>query len=111
MTATVTRILIQPNAFDPWQLMAGFEAANARNDTAARTGATAVFVGTMRDLNEGDGVEEMTLERAGGSSCRYDSSRGAYCAGRGLVRPSKGRLRRVPRDNGVSKIESTILEA
>jgi len=45
--------------FDPWQYLAGWQARQGAN---ARSGATAVFVGTMRDFNEGDDVAGMYLE-------------------------------------------------
>jgi len=50
--------------------MTRFETERATENNAARTGATAVFVGTMRDLNEGDDVEEMTLEHYPGMTER-----------------------------------------
>ena len=40
-------------------------------DSAARAGATAVFVGTMRDLNEGDTVHGMLLEHYPGMTEKY----------------------------------------
>lgn len=47
-------------AFDPWQELARYEQGGAL--ARGSYGATAVFVGTMRDLNEGDRVNAMTLE-------------------------------------------------
>ena len=44
--------------FDPAQQLAQFEASQP----AGSVGATASFVGTMRNHNEGDTVEAMTLE-------------------------------------------------
>ncbi len=46
-------------AFDPW-----CELSNYQNNhlTVGQYGATATFVGTMRDFNDGDDVTAMTLE-------------------------------------------------
>jgi len=44
--------------FDPWQCLAEYQA----QQLAGKYGATAVFVGTMRDFNQGDGIVGMTLE-------------------------------------------------
>jgi molybdopterin synthase catalytic subunit len=46
------------NPFDPWQELARFEATLVNG----KYGASASFVGTMRDFNAGDNVEAMTLE-------------------------------------------------
>ena len=53
-------IKIQTEALEPWQEIVDFQASNFKDSTDF--GATATFVGTMRDLNEGDEVLEMTLE-------------------------------------------------
>lgn len=53
-------ILVQSEALEPWQAIADFQSSNFKDHTDF--GATATFVGTMRDLNEGDEVLEMTLE-------------------------------------------------
>lgn len=47
------------SAFDPWQLT---QAHQSKHLTDGQYGATASFVGTMRDFNEGDDVRAMTLE-------------------------------------------------
>jgi molybdopterin synthase catalytic subunit len=52
------RVTDQP--FDPWREVEAFQ--DAHPELAGRYGATAVFVGTMRNLNEGTTVEAMTLE-------------------------------------------------
>ncbi len=52
------RVTDQP--FNPWREIVAFQEAHPR--LAAHYGATAVFVGTMRNLNEGATVETMTLE-------------------------------------------------
>ncbi len=46
--------------FEPWQELATFERENP--SLRGKCGASAVFVGTMRDFNEGDPVRAMTLE-------------------------------------------------
>jgi len=57
------------SAFDPWQRLAQYQ--RDCMDSAARAGATAVFVGTMRDLNEGDTVHGMLLEHYPGMTEKY----------------------------------------
>jgi molybdopterin synthase catalytic subunit len=52
--------------FDPWARLAARQAAH----TAAGNGACAVFVGTMRDFNDGDSVRAMTLEHYPGMTER-----------------------------------------
>jgi molybdopterin synthase catalytic subunit len=47
-------------AFDPWEALQRHQAQQPA--LAGRCGATAVFVGSMRDINEGDAVSRMTLE-------------------------------------------------
>jgi len=54
-------IEIRDTAFDPWTVLAGYESAQA-GARAGRFGATAVFVGTMRDFNQGDAVKGLFLE-------------------------------------------------
>ncbi len=48
---------LQEEPLDPWATLAAHQGARPGS-----YGATAVFVGTMRDLNEGAGVTAMTLE-------------------------------------------------
>ena len=47
-------------AFDPWGEIQSFQSGHP--ELAGKFGATAVFVGTMRDFNEGAAVEAMVLE-------------------------------------------------
>ena len=56
----MNRVIVSADAFDPWRVMADY--APAAGAGAERYGATAVFVGTMRDFNEGAAVESMVLE-------------------------------------------------
>ena len=54
------RVEVREAPFDPWSELVAYQA-----ESAARPGgygATAVFVGTMRDFNGPDRVREMTLE-------------------------------------------------
>ncbi|MDD1621781.1 MAG: molybdenum cofactor biosynthesis protein MoaE [Methylococcaceae bacterium] len=47
-------------AFNPWKEIEAYQTQTA--ELAGKHGATAVFVGTMRDFNQGDGVRSMFLE-------------------------------------------------
>ena len=62
-------ILIKPEAFAPWQSLHEFE--SARFADSRNVGAATVFVGTMRDFNEGDTVQAMTLEHYPGMTDNY----------------------------------------
>lgn len=52
------RLISSP--FNPWQEVAKYQQAYLGQ--AGQFGATACFVGTMRDFNEGEGVQVMELE-------------------------------------------------
>ena len=54
--------------FDPWQRLSDYQTARVE---AGRHGATATFVGTMRDFNEGDAVRGMTLEHYPGMTEKF----------------------------------------
>ncbi|HFC92747.1 MAG TPA: molybdenum cofactor biosynthesis protein MoaE [Leucothrix mucor] len=54
------KILIQQTPFDPWSLLADYEQQAMKGKS--NYGATATFIGTMRDFNEGDDVASMFLE-------------------------------------------------
>jgi molybdopterin synthase catalytic subunit len=54
--------------FDPWAWLARYEAGRALS--AGQCGATAVFVGTMRDFNDGQPVTGMFLEHYPGMTER-----------------------------------------
>jgi molybdopterin synthase catalytic subunit len=47
-------------AFEPWQEIAEFQARKPA--ISGKYGATSIFIGTMRDFNQGDNVVAMTLE-------------------------------------------------
>jgi molybdopterin synthase catalytic subunit len=55
-------------AFDPWRRLQEYQ---ARRVTAGSYGATAVFVGTMRDFNVSDNVQAMALEHYPGMTEKY----------------------------------------
>lgn len=55
-------------AFDPWQRLQDYQ---VQHIGAGSFGATAVFVGTLRDFNEGDSVRGMTLEHYPGMTEKF----------------------------------------
>ena len=55
------------SAFDPWQRLSDYQSRLA----AGSHGATAAFVGTMRDFNDGDDVRGMTLEHYPGMTEKF----------------------------------------
>ncbi len=54
------KILIQEEPFKPWQLLLDYEQQSMQGKRDY--GATATFIGTMRDFNQGDDVLSMFLE-------------------------------------------------
>ncbi len=64
------RIEIRDRGFDPWAELARYS-ADGLQARAGSYGATAAFVGTMRDLNEGDTVRGMSLEHYPGMTERH----------------------------------------
>jgi len=63
-------IRVQKESFDPWRVLAAHQEAHAR-DWVGRYGATAVFVGSLRDFNQGHAVSGMTLEHYPGMTEGY----------------------------------------
>jgi molybdopterin synthase catalytic subunit len=63
-------IRVQNMEFDPWRELAAYQEAHSR-DGAGRFGATAVFVGSLRDFNQGQAVSGMTLEHYPGMTEAY----------------------------------------
>lgn len=63
-------IRVQKEAFDPWKELALYSAAQGAV-VAGRFGATAVFVGNLRDFNQGQNVTAMTLEHYPGMTEAY----------------------------------------
>ncbi|MGH8476250.1 MAG: molybdenum cofactor biosynthesis protein MoaE [Methylococcales bacterium] len=54
------KIEVSFSALDPWAEIPRYQ--ESREDLKGKFGATACFVGTMRDFNEDDCVSKMTLE-------------------------------------------------
>lgn len=59
---------VRETPFEPWQYLADWQAQQLPDN--AHSGATTVFVGTMRDFNEGDDVTGMYLEHYPGMTER-----------------------------------------
>jgi molybdopterin synthase catalytic subunit len=60
-------IQLRAAPFDPWRELARYQA----NLEAGKYGATACFVGTLRDIAQGDAVRAMTLEHYPGMTEKY----------------------------------------
>ena len=54
------KIRLATDAFDPWQEIVRYQTEHP--ELAGKFGATAVFVGTLRDFNQGETVQAMRLE-------------------------------------------------
>jgi len=59
---------VQQDAFDPWQLIS---AQQDQADIDAQFGATASFVGTMRDFSDRNDLSKMVLEHYPEMTSRY----------------------------------------
>ncbi len=59
---------IRTASFDPWQEIQHYQDEHLAK---GKFGATASFVGSMRDFNEGDDVQAMTLEHYPGMTESY----------------------------------------
>ncbi|MGZ8193741.1 MAG: molybdenum cofactor biosynthesis protein MoaE [Methylobacter sp.] len=62
-------VKICADIFDPWQEVQKYQ--NSANEMAGKFGATSIFIGTMRDFNEGDIVKGMTLEHYPGMTEKH----------------------------------------
>jgi molybdopterin synthase catalytic subunit len=62
-------IEVRQEPFDPWRKLSRYQ--QDRFVREGEYGATAVFVGTMRDVNEGERVRSMTLEHYSGMTETY----------------------------------------
>jgi len=51
---------LRGEAFDPWQELQKYQ--NSKPELAGKFGATSIFIGTMRDFNDGNDVQAMILE-------------------------------------------------
>jgi len=74
-------IRIQMEAFDPWREVTAYGEAHSER-LGGRTGATTVFVGSMRDFNAGTSVSAMTLEHYPGMTERHLEKISAEARGR-----------------------------
>jgi molybdopterin synthase catalytic subunit len=63
-------IRVQKEGFDPWREIAAYQEAQAQV-WAGRYGATTVFVGSLRDFNQGQVVTGMNLEHYPGMTESY----------------------------------------
>ena len=61
-------IEIKDSAFEPYQCLLDYQ---QQSGFAGKFGATAVFVGSMREFNQGDDVETMQLEHYPGMTEKY----------------------------------------
>ena len=57
---SLRKIEVLESIFDPWKIQQEYQSISMQGKTDY--GATASFIGTMRDFNEGDDVTSMTLE-------------------------------------------------
>jgi len=63
------KVEVHTQPFEPWAELARYQ--EQTEQLHGQYGATAAFVGTMRDFNEGDAVQGMTLEHYPGMTERY----------------------------------------
>ncbi len=63
------KVAVLDAPLNPWHALADYQ--DEQPALAGQYGATAVFVGTMRDVNAGDTVTKMTLEHYPGMTERY----------------------------------------
>ena len=64
---TKINIEIRPQPFDPWAELPLFQQQLA----PGQYGATAVFIGTLRDFNQGDNITALWMEHYPGMTDRY----------------------------------------
>lgn len=64
------RIAIHDTPFQPWEALQQYESEVIAREFPGKYGAAAVFVGSMRDFNEGEDVQGMTLEHYPGMTER-----------------------------------------
>ncbi len=55
------QVQIKPDPYDPWVELAAYQRRSQRLPSGSY-GACASFVGTMRDFNDGESVQSMSLE-------------------------------------------------
>lgn len=64
------KIVVDNAPLVPWEALAAYEREVVQPAFGGKYGAVATFVGTMRDFNEGDAVQGMTLEHYPGMTER-----------------------------------------
>lgn len=62
------KVEICTQAFNPWTVLQNYE---AQLQMLGKCGATACFIGTMRDYNQGDTVQQLWLEHYPGMTEQY----------------------------------------
>jgi len=62
-------VVVSNEVFQPWKVLSDYE--SARSGLDGEFGASAVFVGTMRAMNEGHTVDSMVLEHYPGMTEKY----------------------------------------
>lgn len=62
------QVEVRASAFNPWDELLRYQDSVLRD---GKYGATVSFVGTMRDFNEGDGVQAMVLEHYPGMTEKH----------------------------------------
>lgn len=63
------QVEVRDSAFNPWDELLRYQESVLGD--SGKYGATASFVGTMRDFNEGDGVQAMVLEHYPGMTEKH----------------------------------------
>jgi molybdopterin synthase catalytic subunit len=63
------QVEVRASVFNPWDELLRYQEGVLRG--SGKYGATASFVGTMRDFNEGDGVQAMVLEHYPGMTEKH----------------------------------------
>lgn len=63
------------NPFDPWEWVKSYQEVHA--DLKHKYGATSVFIGTMRDFNQDNSVQSMTLEHYPGMTEKHLNALGS----------------------------------
>ncbi|HJX19338.1 MAG TPA: molybdenum cofactor biosynthesis protein MoaE [Acidiferrobacterales bacterium] len=63
-------VRVQKDGFEPWRELATYQETRTV-DWAGQYGATAVFIGSLRDFNQGHAVSGMTLEHYPGMTEGY----------------------------------------
>lgn len=62
-------VLVTADVLDPLAEVSAYQQAHP--ELTGKFGGTAIFIGTMRDLNQGDRVEAMSLEHYPGMTEKY----------------------------------------